>query len=213
MPSEAPLLGVALDPVAVAVAIGLIAPLVAVVALGRRCPRRVTCADWITLGRVILAGVLAAATVLVFAGEFPPRTWTLALIVGGALLLDAIDGWVARRTRTATAAGARFDVEADAVLLLVLSVLASLTVGPWVLAMSVMRYLFVAASWVRPRLRRELAFSQARRVVAALQGVALLVVLLPVTPAPVGTAVAGVALALLAWSFARDIVALERGGP
>ena len=38
-----------------------------------------------------------------------------------ALVLDALDGWVARRTRTASAFGARFDGEADAFLMLVLS--------------------------------------------------------------------------------------------
>ena len=39
-----------------------------------------------------------------------------------ALILDAVDGKVARRTGTASALGARFDMEVDAFLILVLSV-------------------------------------------------------------------------------------------
>ena len=39
-----------------------------------------------------------------------------------ALVLDGMDGQVARRTHTVTAMGARFDVEVDTFLLLVLSV-------------------------------------------------------------------------------------------
>ena len=40
-----------------------------------------------------------------------------------AAALDGVDGWVARRTRTASAFGARFDMETDALLILVLSAL------------------------------------------------------------------------------------------
>ena len=36
-------------------------------------------------------------------------------------LLDLVDGWVARRTGTASPFGARFDLETDAALILVLS--------------------------------------------------------------------------------------------
>ncbi len=38
-----------------------------------------------------------------------------------ALALDAVDGWIARRTHTVSELGARFDMEVDAFLLLVLS--------------------------------------------------------------------------------------------
>ncbi len=37
-----------------------------------------------------------------------------------ALILDGVDGWVARRTGTANDAGARLDMEVDAALILVL---------------------------------------------------------------------------------------------
>ena len=47
---------------------------------------------------------------------------TLVLLSSVALALDGVDGWVARRTRTVSALGARFDMEVDAFLVLMLSV-------------------------------------------------------------------------------------------
>lgn len=196
--------------IALAIAVGLVPPLVAAGALMRRRPRCITTADWVTYCRVLLTGVIASGVVFVFSGAWPERTWTVAALAGLALLLDAVDGQVARRTGTATAAGARFDVEADAALLLVLSVLAALIVGWWVLAIGLLRYVFVLAWWVRPRLRRNLPFSQTRRVIAAIQGIVLLAIVVPVTPVPVAIVCATLALGLLVWSFARDIVRLER---
>ena len=60
-----------------------------------------------------------------------------------ALVLDGVDGWVARRTGTVSALGARFDMEVDAFLILVLSVYVAGSVGPWVLAIGAARY----AAW------------------------------------------------------------------
>ena len=62
-----------------------------------------------------------------------------------ALVLDGVDGWVARRTGTVSALGARFDMEVDAFLILVLSVYVAGSVGPWVLAIGAARYAFWAA--------------------------------------------------------------------
>ena len=47
-----------------------------------------------------------------------------------ALILDGVDGKVARRTGTSTALGARFDMEVDAFLILVLSVYVLDVAGP-----------------------------------------------------------------------------------
>ncbi|NED04634.1 CDP-alcohol phosphatidyltransferase family protein, partial [Streptomyces sp. SID6648] len=67
-----------------------------------------------------------------------------------ALVLDGVDGRVARRTGTCTPLGARFDMEVDAFLILVLSVYVSTDLGPWVLLIGAMRYVFVAAARVWP---------------------------------------------------------------
>ena len=196
--------------IVVTVAVALVVPLVAAASILRRRPRTITPADRVTLGRVALTGLIAAVTVLVLLDRFPVRTWTTAAVVSAALLLDAVDGWVARRTGTATDAGARLDMESDAALLLVLSVLVSQTVGWWVLAIGLMRYVFVAASWVHPKLRADLSFSSLRRVAAAIQGIALLLALVPIVPPAMAVASVAIALALLTVSFGRDVVALER---
>lgn len=182
---------------------------VAASTLRPRAPGAVTAADALTLLRHLGAGALAAATVLVLGGELAARSWPLAALIATTLATDALDGPVARRTGSAGPIGARIDMEADAALVMVLSVLAATVVGPWALAIGLMRYAFVAASWMRPALREPLAFSQFRRLVGG-QGVALLSALVPAVPVPAAAAVVALALALLVVSFGRDVIRLER---
>jgi len=170
-------------------------------------------ADRVTLGRTVLIGGCATIGILVLAGELPPRPWWLLALVIPALALDAVDGFVARRTGTSSAVGARLDMEMDAALLLVLSAVSIRSLGWWVLALGGMRYAFVAAAWVRPRLRGPLAFSQFRRVVAAVQGITLAVALAPVFPLPIARTAVAIALVLLVISFGRDVITLERAKP
>jgi phosphatidylglycerophosphate synthase len=167
-------------------------------------------ADRVTLGRTVLIGGCATIGIMVLAGEQAARPWWLFALVVPALALDAVDGFVARRTGTSSAAGARLDMEMDAALLLVLSAVSIRSLGWWVLALGGMRYAFVAAAYFRPQLSGSLAFSQFRRVVAAVQGVTLAVALAPITPLPVARTAVALALILLAVSFGRDILTLER---
>ena len=126
------------------------------------------------------------------------------------LLLDAVDGPVARRTGTVTEAGGRLDMQVDAGVLVVLSVAAAPVVGMWVLLIGALRYLFVAASWLRPSLRRPLPRSPFRRVVAGLQGAVLAFAIAPVVPVDVARAALLLALGLLVASFAHQVVLQER---
>lgn len=176
----------------------------------RQSGRPVSAADRMTLGRVALTGVLSGAAVLVLFSALPARTWLIAVVAAAALLLDAVDGWLARRTRSASCAGARLDMQADAALLVVLCLLAAPTVGFWVLGIGAMRYLFVAVSWFRPQLRRQLPPSRLRRPVAAVQGITMLIALIPGVPEPVGVGACVIAWTLLMVSFTRDVIALER---
>jgi hypothetical protein len=73
-----------------------------------------------------------------------------------------------------------------------------------------MRYVFVAASWAMPWLTASLYPSMARKTVAAVQGVVLVVAVSGLLPVPVTFAAVAVALASLVWSFGRDIVWLAR---
>jgi phosphatidylglycerophosphate synthase len=160
-------------------------------------------ADRVTLTRAVLVGAVAALVAQSYVGAVPvPALVSLASV---ALVLDAVDGWVARRTGTVTASGARFDMEVDAFLILVLSVLVAPAVGPWVLAIGAMRYAYVVAGWALPWLCRPVPPRYWRKVVAAVQGVTLTVVASGLLAWPVAVASLLGALAMLTESFGRDV--------
>ncbi|MFC4052021.1 CDP-alcohol phosphatidyltransferase family protein [Actinomadura syzygii] len=159
-------------------------------------------ADHVTLTRVVLTGGVTALVAGHLLGG--GHTWTLVAVASVALVLDGVDGRVARRTGTASRLGARFDMETDAFLVLVLSVQVAWTVGWWVLAIGAMRYAFGAAAWAAPWVRADLPPSIARKAVAVVQGVALVAAAAGVVPYP--AALVAAALALLLWSFGRDVV-------
>lgn len=187
---------------------GIAVAAAASISLVRRRNRWSGPADRVTLARTVLIAGCATFTLPVLAGAQPARTWLLLALVAPALALDAVDGKVARRTATSSAPGARFDMEMDAVLLLVLSLIAARPLGGWVMAIGAMRYAFVAAGRLRPELRTPLT-SHFGRAVAAIQGITLAAGLTPAVPLPLGRAAAAAALALLTVSFGRDVIRLE----
>src|ERR1700722_3442144 len=165
---------------------------------------RLSPADWVTLVRATLAVGVAALVADSF-GE-PARVPLLVSLASVALVLDAVDGAVARRTRTTATLGARFDAEVDAFLILVLSVYVARSVGPWVLAIGAARYAFLAAGWVLPWMREPLPPRYWRKFVAATQGIVLTVAAADILPPAVTGGALVVALALLAESFGRDVL-------
>ncbi|QFU86963.1 CDP-alcohol phosphatidyltransferase family protein [Amycolatopsis sp. YIM 10] len=167
-------------------------------------------ANRVTAGRAVLVGGVTMLVADAAVTGSSPHTVLLVAVASVALALDAVDGQVARRTGTASALGARFDMEVDAFLILVLSVSAASVAGPWVLVIGAMRYLFVAAAWVAPWLRAELPPSMGRKVVCAVQGVALVVVTSELLPESLSVTVAAGALGSLLWSFGRDTAWLWR---
>ncbi|MGC4853210.1 CDP-alcohol phosphatidyltransferase family protein [Micromonospora sp. DT4] len=168
-------------------------------------------ADRVTLARGILVGAVTALVVNSF--DRPTPVGLLVALSTVALVLDAVDGQVARRTGTVSALGARFDMEVDAFLILVLSVYVAPAAGNWVLAIGAMRYVFVAASAVLPWLRGSLPPRFWRKVVAAAQGVLLTVAAARALPEPWTTVVLVTALGLLVESFGRDVAWLWRRRP
>ncbi|MFH9674157.1 CDP-alcohol phosphatidyltransferase family protein [Streptomyces sp. NPDC017405] len=166
-------------------------------------------ANRVTLGRAALVGGVTALVADSFAGA--PPVPALVALTAVALLLDGVDGKVARRTGTCSALGARFDMEVDAFLILVLSVYVAARLGPWVLLIGGMRYAFVAAARCAPWLTAPLPPSFARKAVAAVQGVCLLLAASGLPPYPAQLAVVLVALGSLVWSFGRDVRWLWRG--
>ena len=165
-------------------------------------------ADRVTLTRAVLACGVAA-----LAADGFVRPTPVALFVtlsATALALDAVDGRVARQTGTASPLGARFDMEADAFLILVLSVHVSRDVGWWVLAAGVARYALVVATWCATWLRRQVPPRRWRKAVAAAQGVVLTAAAAQVLDHAFATTMLLLALALLASSFGTQVWSLWR---
>jgi phosphatidylglycerophosphate synthase len=160
-------------------------------------------ANRVTLAR---ASLVAGVTALVATSmDRPIRTAVLVTLVGVALALDGVDGQVARRTGSTSALGARFDMEIDAFLILVLSVDIAGTLGWWTVAIGAYRYLFLAASRAVPWLAAPLPPRFSRKVVAAVQGVALGMAITQLLPSALASIAVVAALASLTWSFGHDI--------
>ena len=167
-------------------------------------------ANQATLVRSGLVCVIGSS--LLTAGQMTDISWYLVALIAVALILDAVDGYLARRLKLCSTFGARFDMEIDALLLLVLSSLVWRTdqAGAWVLAIGLMRYAYVAAGWIWPFLRQPLEPSWRRKCICALQGIALFACLLPPLDQTGASVIAAFALVTLAVSFGLDIKALLR---
>jgi len=182
-------------------------------------------ANRVTLLRAGIATVLAAIAIeglagghnglgLGAAGDAGGWSWGVVLAALAGLLLDGVDGWLARRLDLASAFGARFDMEVDALSVLALSMLVVVSgrAGGWVLLIGLMRYIFIALGWLWPAMTAPLAPSLRRQAICVLTTVALLISLLPAVKAAQAGILLGSALAALVWSFGIDTVSLLAQG-
>ena len=167
-------------------------------------------ADWVTLTRALLIAGVAGLVADSFSR--PVSITALVTLSTVALVLDAVDGQVARRTGTATPLGARLDGEVDAFLILLLSIAVSQDYGGWVLAIGAARYALLLAGWLIPWLAAPLPPRYWRKVVAAVQGIVLTVAASGLLDRLVGMIAVAAALLLLAESFGRDVIWLYRTG-
>ncbi|HEX3362679.1 MAG TPA: CDP-alcohol phosphatidyltransferase family protein [Solirubrobacterales bacterium] len=188
-------------------AVGLVSGGVMSLALAGGCSYwgtvRLGPADWVTLTRAALAAGIAALVADSFADSVPVAL--LVSLASLALVLDAVDGRIARRTGTTSALGEHMDAEVDAFLILVLSVYVARSAGAWVLAIGAARYAFLVAGYVLPWLRAPLPPRYWRKVVCATQGIVLTVAAAQVLPSALTDAALAGALVLLAESFGRDV--------
>lgn len=173
---------------------------------------------WGHANRVTL---LRGSLIALFGGALPlapmlgeRQSWVLVVIAVTALVLDGVDGWLARRQGLASPYGARFDMELDAFLILLLSLLLYLTdkAGLWVLGLGLMRHLFILAGLVWPVLTRPLPPSRRRQIICVIQVAVLAAAASPWIEPPLSGVATGAALALLLFSFAVDTVWLIRHG-
>jgi phosphatidylglycerophosphate synthase len=166
-------------------------------------------ANRVTMIRAMLVALVAA---LIGLPATPEMLWYVIGLTALMGALDGLDGWLARRTRMASEFGARFDMETDAALILVLSILVwqHEKAGAWVLLCGLMRYGFVAAGWLLPWLARPLQSTRRGKTVAVGQMLGLSVALAPIVPSPLSASASALTLTALAWSFAIDVTRLAR---
>jgi len=167
-------------------------------------------ADWVTLTRALLIAGVAGLVADSFVG--PLSSTALVTLSTVALVLDAVDGQVARRTGTATPLGARIDMETDAFLILLLSIAVSEDYGRWVLAIGAARYALLLAGWLIPWLAAPLPPRYWGKVVAAVTGIVLTVAASGLLDRRVGMIAVAAAMLLLAESFGRAVIWLYRTG-
>jgi phosphatidylglycerophosphate synthase len=163
-------------------------------------------ANAVTLSR----SAILAAIIGLFAAD-PEPEWILSALAFAGLALDGIDGWAARRRRTASAYGARFDLEVDALSVLALSLIVALggRAGPWVVGLGLMRYGFVLAGRAWPALSQPLPPRSLRKVIYVFVVSALAAALAPVPAFLAASLCAAAGLALI-YSFGSDCVWLLR---
>jgi phosphatidylglycerophosphate synthase len=166
-------------------------------------------ANHVTMVRVGLAALMAG---LIGEPDTREAGWAAASGTMAFVMLDGVDGWLARRTGLASRFGARFDMETDAALALILSILVWRhgKAGAWILIGGLMRYGFGAAASLLPWMSRPLTPTRRGRAMAVGYLAGLGVTLAPIVPWPASAAAAGVILAGLIWSFAVDVVRLGR---
>jgi len=168
-------------------------------------------ANGITLARgAAYAGVAGFALV----PSTPTVAWAPALLYGGGVVLDWVDGFVARRRDRTTLLGAKLDLAFDTLGFLVAPVVAVLWghLPVWYLSLSAARYLFKAGTGYRRYRGRpvgDLPESRVRRPLAGVQmvfiAVALSPVLSPATLRPLAAVVLVPSLAV----FVRDYFAVS----
>lgn len=162
----------------------------------------------VTLLRLVLTAALVAPLV----AHPSPQGWTIAAVGGTALVLDGVDGWLSRREKLVSAFGARFDMEVDAGLALVLALLALVQdkCGAVCLGLGLARYAFVLAGMALPWLAAPLLPSFRRKAVCVVQMSVLVALQAPPVAPPVSDGLALLALAAVAWSFGADVIWLHR---
>jgi phosphatidylglycerophosphate synthase len=166
-------------------------------------------ANHITAARVAVVSLVAG----LLGESLSPAVATSAATASAVVtMLDGADGWMARRTGMASVFGARFDMETDALLIMVLSLLTwqAGKAGAWIVLAGLLRYVFVAAGWVLPWLRATLPPSRRRQTICVLQIIGLSLVVLPVVTPPASVWCSAALLAMLSASFLVDTVWLWR---
>lgn len=175
--------------------------------------RRFGPANAVTLVRAVGTAWMLALMLQTRRSESSPVIMiTIAVIAGICVLLDGVDGRVARRFGVESTFGAQFDNETDAATTAVLSFALWITevAGWWVMIIGAMRYLFLIAGLIVPALRGRLPVSLLRKVIGISQPIGMAVAMFgaALVPSVWWQLLPAIALVALCWSFGRDAVLL-----
>jgi len=166
----------------------------------------------LTLIRAVFATILAGFVPIAADITSLGILWAIAIAATVTLCMDGLDGYLARKKGLSSEFGARFDMETDALLALIITLFLwqSDKLGVWVLGLGLMRYAFLTtAIWLAP-LRRDLYPSLRRKTICVVQVGALCLMLLPLLSSFQAAVVGLLALISLTYSFAVDIAWLLR---
>jgi phosphatidylglycerophosphate synthase len=165
--------------------------------------------SWTADGRLGLANAVTllrlALTVVMVPLAVPSPGPGVALLVLFIFTLDGVDGWLARRGQTASLFGALFDMECDALLVLVCALVLYQyhRLGAFILIPGLLRYVYVTALMFAPSLD-EAPPSRLGRSAFSLMMTSFIASLWPVEP--VHGPLAIVAACLIVYSFARSVL-------
>ena len=166
-------------------------------------------ANRVTMIRAMLVALIGG---LIGEPGTPPVVAATIGLTALVTVLDGVDGWLARRSGVSSAFGARADMETDALLVLVLSVLIWQhgKAGGWILVGGLLRYAFAASGWLLPWMAGQLSPTLRARAINVCHVVGLSVALAPFVRPPASSTIVAATLALLTWSFAVDVQRLRR---
>jgi phosphatidylglycerophosphate synthase len=181
----------------------------------RAVPHPFGIANWVTALRASAAVSLFGLGVAMTAAGFaigPVWRWGVVVVATAALALDGVDGFLARRLGQASAFGARFDMETDALLMLALALLVWRVglAGAWVLLSGALRYIFIIGGWLWPVLAMPLPPRRRRQRICVAQMGALIAALAPPVTGLWAPGICLAGLILLSYSFGSDMAWLVR---
>ncbi|MBX3186575.1 MAG: CDP-alcohol phosphatidyltransferase family protein [Labilithrix sp.] len=159
-------------------------------------------------GGLAFANLLTLARLALVAGlpwhlGWLPR-WGFVALVVSLLVLDGVDGRVARARGETSAFGASLDMETDALTVMVLTLLLFTrdAFGPWVLVAGLWRYVFVLAATLAPAL----GDAPPSRLYRSIFGVVMIALACAFVPwAPVALTAAAFGTTLVSFSFLHSI--------
>lgn len=166
--------------------------------------KRVNLADRITIGRWLLFVLCVMAAIYTM-----QSSWWILFGISLAVVLDGVDGWLARKLNIESEHGRVLDMEVDHMttsLLVALSVMI-IGVGPWLLFLNLLRpvYLLLGRQKMREKEYRSSSQLMRAKIICILSQILLIINLAPVLDLSSKQFLSALNLILLSYSFGIDL--------